>query len=159
MTTEPAAPLSEDPAQLPAGERSPAPDALEGTLRRALRTVLIFLAVLAVVGVAVGIVVSGVAGLWGALMGAGVAVFFSGATIVAVLRTAHSTPTTTVAVIMGSWLVKMVVLIAVLAVLRGMDFYDRWIFGAVLLVGVIGSATLDYRAVSTGRVPYVDPSA
>jgi hypothetical protein len=58
---------------------------------------------------------------------------------------------------MTSWLAKLVVLIAVLVVLRGMDFYDRWVFAGVLLVGVIGSAVLDYRAVSQGRIPYVEP--
>lgn len=138
---------------------APAQGPVEAVFRRALRDVLIFLAALTVVGVGVGLAVSGLAGLWGALLGAGVAVFFSGTTVWVVLRTLHSTPATTAAVVMGSWLVKMIVLIAVLALLRGMDFYDRWVFGAVMLIGVIGSALLDYRAVSTGRIPYMDPAA
>jgi len=32
------------------------------------------------------------------------------------------------------------------------------VFGVVLLAGVLGSALLDYRAVSRGRVPYVQPT-
>ena len=32
------------------------------------------------------------------------------------------------------------------------------VLAAVLVVGVVGSAVLDYRAVSQGRVPYVEPA-
>jgi hypothetical protein len=46
---------------------------------------------------------------------------------------------------------------ALLALLRGADFYDRWVLLAVLAVGAIGSALLDYRAVRDGRLPYVQP--
>lgn len=133
--------------------------AVTAVFRRALRDVLLFLAVLTLVGVAVGWLVAGSAGLWGALLGAAVAAFFSGTTVVVMLRTSEASPTTTAAVVMGSWLAKMVVLVGALLVLRGMDFYDRWVFGAVLLLGVIGSAVLDYRAVNTGRIPYVEPPA
>jgi hypothetical protein len=88
-----------------------------------------------------------------------VALLCSPTTVWALLRTVDASPTTTAAVVMGSWLAKMVVLIVILVVLRGMDFYDRWVFAGVLLVGVIGSAVLDYRAVSRGRIPYVEPDA
>jgi hypothetical protein len=62
------------------------------------------------------------------------------------------------AVIMGTWLGKLAVVIVLLAILRGMDFYDRVVLAVVVAVAVIGSALLDYRAVSRGRVPYVSPS-
>ena len=52
---------------------------------------------------------------------------------------------------------KIVVLVVVLALLRGADFYDRWVLFAVLALGAVGSALLDYRAVRGGRVPYVQP--
>ena len=131
--------------------------AVRTVFRTALRDVLVLLGVLAAVGIAVGVLVAGLPGLWGALLGVGVALIFSATTVWTMLRTVDSSPTTTAAVVMGSWLAKMVVLIAVLVVLRGMDFYDRWVFAGVLLVGVIGSAVLDYRAVSRGRIPYVEP--
>ncbi len=129
---------------------------VSGVLRRALRDIGLFLLVLAALGIGVGALVSGLAGVWGALLGVAVAAFFSATTVFVMLRTVHSTPTTTAAAVMGSWLGKMIVLIVVLALLRGHDFYDRWVFAAVLLVGAIGSALLDYRAVSRGRMPYVD---
>ncbi|MFC8922781.1 hypothetical protein [Cellulosimicrobium sp. NPDC057127] len=133
--------------------------AVRAVFRTALRDVLVLLGSLAVVGVAVGALVAGLPGVWGALLGVAVAVVFSATTVWAMLRTVDSTPTTTAAVVMGSWLAKMVVLIVVLVVLRGMNFYDRWVFAGVLLVGVIGSAVLDYRAVSRGRIPYVEPGS
>lgn len=139
------------------GTPGSAPGPVEATFRRALRHVLVFLAVLAVVSVGVGWAVSGTAGLWGALLGVAVAVLFSATTVVVMLRTAHSTPATTAMVVLGSWLAKMLVLVVVLAVIRDADFYDRWVFGAVILLGTVGSAILDYRAVAAGRIPYTEP--
>ncbi|MFE9234644.1 hypothetical protein [Cellulosimicrobium funkei] len=133
--------------------------AVRAVFRTALRDVLVLLGALTVLGVAVGALVAGLPGVWGALLGVGVALIFSATTVWTMLRTVDSSPTTTAAIVMASWLGKMVVLIAVLVVLRGMDFYDRWVFAGVLLVGVIGSAALDYRAVSRGRIPYVDAAA
>nr|WP_286186248.1 hypothetical protein [Sphaerisporangium cinnabarinum] len=133
--------------------------AVRAVFRTALRDVLVLLGALTVLGVAVGALVAGLPGVWGALLGVGVALVFSATTVWTMLRTVDASPTTTAAVVMASWLGKMVVLVAVLVVLRGMDFYDRWVFAGVLLVGVMGSAALDYRAVSRGRIPYVDPAA
>ncbi|MFI2704120.1 hypothetical protein [Cellulosimicrobium composti] len=155
-TTDPAA-----PAGAPSTEQTVGPqgEAVRAVFRTALRDVLVLLGALTVLGVAVGALVAGLPGVWGALLGVGVALLFSATTVWAMLRTVDATPTTTAAVVMGSWLAKMVVLIVILVVLRGMDFYDRWVFAGVLLVGVIGSAVLDYRAVTRGRVPYVEPGA
>ncbi|MHA7134623.1 hypothetical protein [Oerskovia turbata] len=132
-------------------------DAVSAVFSRALRDTLVLLGGLTVLGVGLGALLAGVAGVWGALMGVAIALVFSGTTIVAMARTARSTPTTTAAVVLGSWLVKIVLLGIVLAVLRNYEFYDRIVFAVVLLVGVIGSALLDYRAVDRGRIPYVSP--
>ncbi|GIG30246.1 hypothetical protein [Cellulomonas marina] len=128
---------------------------VEAVFRLALRDVLVLLGVLAVVGLAVGWFAAGTAGVWGALLGVGLALVFSGTTIVSMLRTAHATPQAMAGVVMGAWLVKVVVVVAALAVLRGMDFYSRPVLAGVLAVGVIGSALLDYRAVQRARIPYV----
>ncbi|GAB4083760.1 hypothetical protein GCM10028784_03900 [Myceligenerans cantabricum] len=125
-------------------------------LRTALRDGGLLVAGLAVVGSVVGLIVSGTAGVWGALIGAALAAFFSGVTVWSMSRTIGKDPTTMGAVVMGSWLGKMAVLVVVLVVLRGQDFYDRVILFVVLLIGAVGSALLDYRAVRGGRVPYTD---
>ncbi|MFE4464727.1 hypothetical protein ACFRCR_06350 [Oerskovia sp. NPDC056781] len=153
-------PSGVEPTASPAqGSADAVGDAVSAVFRTALRDTLLLLGGLLVLGVGLGALLAGTAGVWGALMGVAIALVFSGTTIVAMARTARSTPTTTAAVVLGSWLVKIVLLGIVLAVLRNYEFYDRVVFAVVLLVGVIGSALLDYRAVDRGRIPYVTPKA
>jgi hypothetical protein len=123
-------------------------------LRQAQRDMLVLLGALTVVGVAVGYLVDGLAGVWGALLGVGIALIFSGTTVVSVLKTANSEPTMMMAVIMGAWLAKLVVVIVVMVILRQFDFYNPMVLFVVSVVGVIGSAVLDARAVQRGRVGY-----
>ncbi|ADG73970.1 conserved hypothetical protein [Cellulomonas flavigena DSM 20109] len=138
---------------------TPAPDPTAAVFRRALRDTALLLGTLAVLGIGVGALVAGLPGVWGALVGVGLALVFSGTTVVAMLRTLHSPPHTMAAVVMGTWLAKVLVVVVVLAVLRDQDFYSRGVLAAVLALGVVGSAFLDYRAVANGRVPYVEPGA
>ncbi len=133
-------------------------DPARAVFRTALRDMLVLLAVLLVLGVGLGYLLAGPPGVWGALIGVGLALLFSGTTVVSMLLTARAPATTMAAVVMGAWLGKVIVLIAVLAVLRGEDFYHRGVLAAVLFAGVIGSALLDLRAVQGGRVPYVVPA-
>ncbi|GAB2472726.1 hypothetical protein [Xylanimonas ulmi] len=126
-------------------------------LRAALRDTGLFLAALAVLGVAVGALVAGRAGVWGALVGVALSGFFCATTIWSMLRSVGASPTAMAGIVMGTWVAKIVVLIAVLAVLRGRDFYQPWVLLVVVAVGAIGSSLLDYRAVTRGRVPYVQP--
>jgi len=132
--------------------------AARAVFARALRDTLVFLAVLALLALAGGWLVAGLPGLWGALIGVGLAVVFSTTTALAMLRTLHSPPATMAAVVMGTWLAKVAVVIVVLAVTRGLDGVHKPVLGLVLAVGVVGSAVLDYRAVTQGRVPYVEPT-
>ena len=138
---------------------TPPADPTAAVFRRALRDTGVLLGALTVLGVGVGVLVAGAPGAWGALIGVGLALVFSGTTVVAMLRTLHSPPHTMAAVVMGTWLAKVLVVIVVLAVLRDQDFYSRGVLAAVVALGVVGAAVLDYRAVSTGRVPYVEPGS
>ena len=142
----------------PGPVRGARPSTAADVFRTALRSMLRLLVLLLAIGVAAGWATRGLPGVWGALIGVGITLVFSGTTVVAMLRTADSTATTTAAVVMGSWLAKMIVVIVVLAVIRDQVFYDRAVLAVVLAVGVVGSALLDYRAVLRGRVPYVDTS-
>jgi hypothetical protein len=126
--------------------------------RRALRDMLVLLAVLLVLGVGIGALVAGWPGVWGALIGVALALVFSGTTVVSVLRTADDPPARAVTVIMTLWLGKIVLVFVVLAVLAQFDFYHRAVLGAVLLAGVLGSAYLDLRSVQRARIPYVEPA-
>ncbi|TQL01265.1 hypothetical protein [Cellulomonas sp. SLBN-39] len=155
MTTDPQQPA--DGEAPPATTAPRAGDATAAVLRRALRDTLVLLGALAVLGVGVGWFVAGLPGVWGALVAVGLALVFSATTVVAMLRTLHAAPATMAAVVMGTWLAKVLVVIVVLALIRDLDFYHRGVLAAVLALGVVGSALLDYRAVSGGRVPYVEP--
>jgi len=147
MTTEPRPPAAQ-----------PVPSsAAADVFRRALRDMLVLLAALAVLGVGAGALVAGRPGVWGAVIGVGLALVFSGTTIVSMLATARASVQTLAAVVLGAWLGKVLVVIVVLALIQDRDFYDKPVLAVVLLVGVLGSAVLDYRAVSRGRVPYVEP--
>jgi hypothetical protein len=145
--------------QNPAGPE-PANDSVvaeRAVLRTAGRDGLILVAGLAVLGSVVGYLIGDMPGVWGALVGAALAGLFCGATVVSMMLTVGKGAAATGAVVMGGWLVKMVILVAVLAVLSRQDFYDRWVLMVVVMIGAVGSAVLDYRAVKDGRIPYVQP--
>lgn len=125
--------------------------------RSALRATLALLVGLAVLGIGAGYLVSGTPGVWAAVLGVGIALLFSGSTIASMLWTADKSPNTMMAVLMGVWIAKMVVLVVILALLGQVDFYDRVVFAVVVLVGVVGSAGLDMYSVVKGRQPYVSP--
>ncbi|QCQ93781.1 hypothetical protein E7742_04595 [Rhodococcus sp. SGAir0479] len=117
------------------------------------------LLVLAVGGAIVASLFAGTAGLWGALIGAAVGGGFILCTALAVLLTAKLPAVTAGAVLLGSWLLKMILAIVVLALLDPLDFYNREAMVIVIvmsLVVVLGAET--YGVVQT-RVPYVTPEA
>lgn len=144
-----------DPAADALGESAAAAE--RRVLRAALRDTLLLVGALVVLGGGIGLLVAGLPGLWGALVGAAIAAFFCATTIWSMMRTVGSSPARMAAFVMGAWVAKIVVLIVVLALLQGATFYAPWVLIAVLAVGAIGSALLDYRAVNSGRVPYVQP--
>ncbi|RVW03086.1 hypothetical protein EGT50_07580 [Rhodococcus xishaensis] len=114
--------------------------------------------VLTVGGAAVASLVDGLAGLWGALLGASVGGGFILCTAVAVLLTARLPAMTAGAVLLGSWLLKMILAITVLAILDPLDFYNRQAMVIVIvlsLVIVLGAET--YGVLKT-KVPYVSPT-
>lgn len=133
------------------------PSAAEGAFRAALRDLLVFLAVLAALGSLVGYLVAGLPGVWSALMGAGVVLIFSGTTVVSMLRTASSDATAFAGTVAGLWLAKFLVVVVIIVALRPHDFYDKPLFGIIVIIGAIGAITLDMRAVRRARVPYLEP--
>lgn len=77
---------------------------------------------------------SGMPGVWGVLVGGAIGGGFVLVTVLLVWATAKTTPAVTGAVVMGGWLLKIIVLIAILATIDGMSFYDRSaLFVTVLL--------------------------
>lgn len=154
--------VPETPETPGGGPGLPAPppaDPVRDVLRTALVGTVVLVLGLAVVGAVVGWFVAGAAGVWGALLGAGIALVFCGTTLVTTMVTSRSNLQVMTMVVLGAWLAKMLVLVIVFALLRDVDFYHLGTFVVVLLLGVAGSMVLDFRAISAGRVPHVDPSA
>lgn len=81
-------------------------------------------------------------GIWGVLIGAAIGGGFVLATVGVVLLTAHTTPTNTLIVVLGTWLLKILVVLVVLAVLKRYDFYDNTALAVtIILAMVVGLAT------------------
>lgn len=124
-----------------------------------LRTLLLAIAVITLVALPGGYVVDGWAGLLGALLGVLVALVFTGTTALSMLLALHKPLTVLAGVILGAWVGKMIVLVAVLAVLQDMTFYNKLVFALVLFAAVLTSMVIDVRAVVRARIPNVDPAS
>lgn len=125
-------------------------------MRRVLRAGAVAAAVYVPAAAACGFLLGGTPGALGGGIGALIAAGFFGVTVIVALVTSRMSPTMLGAVVLGSWLVKMMVLIGVLVGLRSADFYDRTTFGLALLVGTIAALILEAWVVTKTRVPYVE---
>lgn len=94
-------------------------------LLRALRFGTLALLALLIISLMAWGAVSGAPGLWAVLMGVGIGGGFVLLTAISVLATSNSTPTTTMAVVLGGWLIKMVVIVLILLGLRTQRFTTR----------------------------------
>jgi hypothetical protein len=138
-------------------DKRPGPDALVVPMHRVLRAGTIAAVIALPVSALLGYLLGGTAGAWGALIGMGIAVAFFAVTVAVALLTAGMDATRLGVWVLGSWLIKLILLIVVLALLRGEDFYSRPALFMGLLVGTVGSLVLESRIVATTRVPYVEP--
>jgi hypothetical protein len=140
----------------PAGPARPGPTALVTPMRRVLRIGLLASVVALPVAVLIGYLVAGASGAWGAAIGMGIAVGFFAITVGVALGTAGMDTTALGASVLGSWLIKMVLLIVVLVLLRDADFYSRPVLFISLLVGTIGTLVLEALVVTRTQVPYTE---
>ncbi len=113
------------------------------------------IAIPVITGVAFALGQSAVA--WGVALGGGIPALFFFITAWVGLGTAATSAERLGAIVLGSWLLKIIALIAVLAWLKGQDFYDKGAFFVTLMVTVIGVLTLEAMVVLKTKVPYVDP--
>ena len=76
-------------------------------------------------------------------------------TALSVLLTANTTPANTMAVVLGGWLLKVIVLVMVLLVIRDMDFYDTVALFVTVMLALFATLGTEVWAVVTSRVTYV----
>ena len=127
-------------------------------MKSAVKWGVMGLIALAVVGALLGGLFAGKEGVYGALIGAAVGGGFILFTALGVLLTAKLPALTAGAVLLGTWLLKMILAMVVLFVLSDMDFYNKTALVLVIimsLVVVLGAET--YGVLGT-KTPYVDPT-
>ncbi|PZE28865.1 MULTISPECIES: hypothetical protein [unclassified Curtobacterium] len=140
---------------------TPAPNALDHVrpvFRRILVQGAVLAVVLAVVGGVVGLLVAGGPGLAGGLVGAVMSVVFLGLTAASVLVALRVSRGQMISgaffgIVMGTWLVKFILFVVILAVLRDQDWVDRVVMAIAIIVGIVGSLVIDVSAVARARVP------
>ena len=124
--------------------------------RSALRKGLLAWAILTVALSAIGYLVSGESGVWGALLASVLAGSFFAVTGIVAALTVNLDVQYLGFAVLGSWLLKIVVLLGALFWLRGQDFYDRPIFFITLLLETIVLLVLEAVLVTRAPVPYVE---
>lgn len=112
---------------------------------------------LTAVAVAIGAGIAGKPGVWAAVIGSGIAGVFFLLTAVVALVTSRMKSTYLGGAILGSWLIKILVLMGLLAWLRNEDFYHRGMLFGTLVVTTFGMLILEAVLITRARVPYVQP--
>ncbi len=127
--------------------------------RWAVKATIIMLAVLAAIAVPVSAWLKGGQGALAAGVGVGVAAIASIITQVSMLKGSTMQATAMAGLVAFSWLGKMLVLIAILAVLGQFESFERMPFGITAAVGVLASVVIDVVAMRTARIPNVVPGS
>lgn len=111
-----------------------------------------------VAGGVAGEFVSGRAGTYGALLGIGFPTLFLGVTLAVALGTRRRAGGALGAIVLGTWLLKLIGLVAVLAVLKPLEFYDRPVFAVAFLGWTAVLLGVEVRVIKYTRQPYVEPT-
>lgn len=124
-------------------------------LQRAVKLGTVALIVLTVISLAVWGGLRDLPGIWGVLIGAAIGGGFVILTALSVLITSNTDAATTGAIVLGSWLLKIVVLIIVLVVIRDMQFYDSVALFVTVILALIVVLAMEVWGVMTSRVTYI----
>jgi len=129
-------------------------------LGRAIAYGAILTVTIAVVGSIVGYLVDGTSGLVSALIGAGLTALFMGFTagsiVIASRATAgDSSSTLFFGIVLGVWLLKFIVFIAIMVILGSQPFLSPYVFFFSMIAAVIGSLAVDVLAFVRARESYV----
>lgn len=135
----------------------PTPSPQNAGLRVAVRLGGLALVALAVVSAVVWTLVDGMPGLWGALMGAALGGAFVLITAIVVIATAGAAPQTTAAVLLGTWLLKLIVAIGVVAVIDRFDFYSRPAFAVTIIAALVVVLAAETWGILKTKTPYIEP--
>lgn len=130
-------------------------------LRNVLRYDTVLTVALLVIGGVIGYLVAGPHGLFSALIGAGVTAVFMGFTAGSILVAGRvaSGPDSIVTfygIVLGTWMLKLVIFVALAIWLRTQSWLDPAIFGFTIIAAVVGSLVVDIVGFRRTRTPYTD---
>ena len=117
-----------------------------------LKQGLLLVLAIAVIGGGVGFLVAGVNGLLSGLIGAALALLFSTMTALSVKFGGRLSLGGFFGVVLGGWIFKMVLFIAIVAALRGANFIDGPVFFFTLVASILGTLVIDSLIVMKSRI-------
>lgn len=126
-------------------------------LRKALALGTVALVVLMMLSAGLWTALDGTPGLWGALLGAAIGGVFVLLTAVVVVATARTSPTVTGAILLGTWLLKLIVAIGLVAALKPLDFYSKRAFALTIVVAMVVVLVTETVAIIRHPAPSVEP--
>ena len=111
---------------------------------------------IAAIGGAIGALVAGTPGLVSALIGAAMTLVFVSLTALSVWIGGKLSLGAFFGVVMGAWLVKLILFIAAVRVLQGVDWIAPRVLGLTLIAAILGTLVVDALTVSKARQPVID---
>lgn len=124
-------------------------------IRRVFKALVIVTAVVGGAGLIIGTIAFGLPGLWAALIAAVLGIIFTATTVAGLYYAAGRGQQLLMVVLLGGWLVKMLVLGAVIFWLKTQTFYHKGTFAATILTLVIAALVVEMIIVATARIPHV----
>lgn len=131
-----------------------------GSAQQLFRSVLVrgslLSLVVAALGGGIGWIIVGTAGLAGGLIGAAIAFVFSSLTALSVLFGARLPLGGFFGLVLGGWILKLVIFMALIVNLKGADWLDGKTLFFSLVTAIIGTLSIDSLAVLRARIPVVE---
>ena len=122
-----------------------------------LRRSALLTAPVALLMIVLGAVLGGSKGLLGAVLGVGLVIAFFGISVLVVSRAARVSPQAMMAAAVGTFLVKILVLIILLGTFQNWTAFNDKIFGLTVIVCVIAYSAAQMVSSMRLKMPYVEP--
>jgi hypothetical protein len=124
-------------------------------LWRAIKVTGAVLGILAVASGCIAWALGGPGEAWAAIAGIGVVAFVGVSTQFAMLVGSRFSPKALAAIVFGSFLVKVTILLGIMWAVARSETFPRGVFVISLLVGAVATLAIDLAVVARARVPYV----
>lgn len=136
----------------------------QSIMRRILVWTGVLAVVVAVVGGIVGFLIGGLPGLLGAVVGTVMAVVFGGLTAVSILIALSASRGNMLSgaffgIVLGGWLLKFVIFIALIFIVRDLDWINPIAAFISIVVAIVGSLAVDMTVIIMSRQPIIDDPA